>query len=266
MKIDKNTSYLIGFFQTDGNLYRDKNSKYDKGHARIEISYKDVDILEKIQNIITYKSTIRDRYRDIIMKGKIYHHHSVSLSIYNKDFRKFINENGVPYGKKSKTISPPKNIIREDYIRGLIDGDGSLGFMKSGVPFISFVSESDEVIDYLLDYFSEITNKDKKIMNRNTRDNLYNILIQSEDAIKFCEYIYYDGCLSLDRKYNISQDIIRWERPDSMVKVTWQRKKWTNEEDDFILDHNIYDSVVKLNRTEKSIEMRLIRLKNNFLY
>ena len=163
MIIDRDTSYLIGFFQTDGNLYKDKRGK-NKGRASIEIAHKDIDILEKLQQIIPYYSSIRDRKRDIVMKGKTYHHHSASLNVYNKEFRQFINENGVPYGKKSKIIKPPENIIKEDYIRGLIDGDGSLGFIKSGIPFVSFVSESEYIVGYLLNYICEITGNEKKII------------------------------------------------------------------------------------------------------
>jgi len=266
MKIDKETSYMIGFFQTDGNLYQQKNTKYDKGKASIEISEKDIDILEKLSNIIPYYSSIRKRNRDIIMKGKNYNFNSVNLTICNKEFRKFLNENGVPYGKKSKIIKPPHNIIREDYIRGLIDGDGSLGFIKNGNPFVTFVSESDDVIGYLLDYISDITGNEKKTMNRNNRDGIYNVMIKNEDAMVFCDNIYYNNCLSLDRKYKISQDIKKWKRPEGEFKVTWQRRRWTDGDDDFILNHDIYESMEKLDRTEKSIKMRLIRLENNHKY
>jgi hypothetical protein len=38
---------------------------------------------------------------------------------------------GIPYGKKSETVNPPSNPFSEkDYIRGLIDGDGSIGMRR----------------------------------------------------------------------------------------------------------------------------------------
>ena len=115
--------------------------------------------------------------------------------------------------------------------------------------------------DYILDFFSEITSKPRTEANRNNRDNIYNILMFKEDAVKICEIIYYKGCLSLNRKYNIARDIINWVRPIDMKRIYFERKKWTKSEDDFIVDHEVKESIEFLNRTEKSIKIRKIRLK-----
>jgi len=266
MEINKDTSYLIGLFQSDGTLYH--QGKGNKGKAQIEISVKDEDIIHKIKEIIPYNYGIRKRTRNIIMKEKNYLHESINITICNMDFRKFLEENGVPYGKKSKIIDVPNSdqLSRMDYIRGLFDGDGSLGFTKRGFPFIGFVTESEKIKDYLLNFFSEITQKPKKENNRNQRDNLYNILMFKEDAIKFCELVYYEDCLSINRKYIIAKDIKNWNRPIDMKKIDFERKKWTKNDDDFILSHDLDESIEKLRRTKKSIVMRKIRIKNNFLY
>jgi hypothetical protein len=265
MEINKDTSYLIGLFQSDGHMSKGKGNK---GRAQLEISSKDEDIIHKIKEIIPYNYGIRKRTRKIIMKEKNYIHESISITICNMEFRKFLEINGVPYGKKSKIIDVPetKDILKIDYIRGLFDGDGSLGFTKNGFPYIGFVTESEKIKDYFLEFFSEITNNPKKENNRNTRDNLYNIVMFKEDAVKFCEIIYYDNCLSLNRKFTIAKNIIQWIRPLEMKKIDFERRKWTKEEDDFILNYSLEESIDKLNRTKKSIDMRKIRLKNNFLY
>jgi hypothetical protein len=144
-------------------------------------------------------------------------------------------------------------------------GDGSLGFTKNGLPFVSFVTISTEMADFLTDIISEITGKPKKDTNPNTRDKAYNIMILKEDAVTFCEKIYYNDCLSIDRKYNISKEIIKWIRPPEMKKVDYQVKKWTKEEDEYIINHTIEESMIQLKRTKKSIKIRLWRLKN-FLF
>jgi hypothetical protein len=100
----------------------------------------------------------------------------------------------------------------------------------------------------------------------NKRDNIYNIVITKEDAIKFCNEIYYDSCLSINRKKEKSEIIKKWIRPENMKKIDFERKKWTKNDDDIIMNNNIEDSMKKLNRTEKSIKIRKIRLNNNFLY
>ena len=38
-------------------------------------------------------------------------------------------------------------------------------------------------------------------------------------------------------------------------------KRWNNDEDNYILNNNMIDSMKKLNRTDKSIKTRLWRLK-----
>jgi len=51
-----------------------------------------------------------------------------------------------------------------------------------------------------------------------------------------------------------------------MKKIDFERRKWSLYEDDFIMKHTIEESINKLKRTKKSIEIRKIRLKNNFFY
>jgi phage-related protein len=46
-----------------------------------------------------------------------------------------------------------------------------------------------------------------------------------------------------------------------MIKIDFERKKWTKDEDDYIMTHNIVESMKYLDRTEKSINIRLYRLK-----
>lgn len=258
MEVNIHTSYLIGLFQSDGTMYQGINNK---GRAQLEVSSKDEDIIYKIKEIIPYNYGIKKRIRNILLKNKNYESETISITIYNKNFRNFLEMNGVSYGKKSKNIGVPntEKLYTIDYIRGLFDGGGSLGFTKNGFPFVGFVTESEKIKDYLLNFISNITNKPLKENNRNKRDNLYNIVIYKEDAVKFCNIVYYENCLSLNRKYLKSRYIINWVRPLNMKKV--ERKKWNEDDDNYILNHSMKESMKNLNRTRKSIEMRKIRLK-----
>ena len=262
LKIDDNFSYMIGLFQTDGNMYE---STRNRGRFSLALSVKDEDIIYKLKNLIPYNSNISKRIKKTHFKrgDKIYNYNNeiISLTVSNKYFRDFLLTCNIPYGKKSKLINPPinlENFSKIEYIRGLFDGDGSLGFTKQGFPYIGFVTESENLKDYLLTFFSEITEKSIKNANRNSRDNLYNILMFKEDAVKFCEMIYHEDCLSLNRKYNIARDIINWIRPIEMKKRISENKKWLKEDDEFILNHEIGESIEVLNRIEKSIKMRKI--------
>lgn len=102
----------------------------------------------------------------------------------------------------------------------------------------------------------------KKITTKNKRDSAYNIMVTNENAQKIVTYLYYNNCLSINRKYNKAIQIINWIRPIERKKINFSRKKWTIEEDNYILNNNIVDSMNFLERTEKSIQIRLYRLKN----
>ena len=125
MEINKDTSYLIGLFQTDGNIYE---TTRNRGKATIELSVKDEDIIEKIKNLIPYNYNITKRTRTVsIGKYDYIDKEYVAIKIYDINFRKFLIDSGVPSGKKSSIIGAPlhlENLSIRDYVRGLYDGDG----------------------------------------------------------------------------------------------------------------------------------------------
>ncbi|MER6570569.1 LAGLIDADG family homing endonuclease [Streptomyces sp. NPDC001093] len=111
-----------------------------------------------------------------------------------------INELGLPYGRKSRTIAPPQvEFSRPDYLRGLIDADGSVGFTTQGYPFLSLTTASTAIVAYLCFYVEGITST-KRTPRRNQRDDIYNITYITETAKALSEHLYYPGCLSLQRK------------------------------------------------------------------
>jgi len=257
--IDKNISYMIGLFQTDGSLSKGKGKK---GKFQLELSSKDEDIIYKIEKFITYKSSITKKRKKSSINGYHYNIETILLRVCDLNFRNQLVEWGIPYGRKSKIIQPPlhlENLSIPDYIRGLYDGDGSLGLTSVDIPFISFTTDSEVLATYLIDYISKLMNKPLKKINRNNRDNIYNIDVKKEDAMKLCSEIYYEGCLSLDRKYEKAKDVKGWIRPEGMIISP--KKYWSDEDDEYILSHEVEESMEYLDRTEKSIKTRLWRLE-----
>ncbi len=250
-------SYLTGLLQTDGHLYENTRNR---GKLTLELSSKDMNIIESISKHLKVNYSIRERVRNTNYSKK---YKSVILTINNLEFRNRMKEWGMIPGKKSDTISIPnkKELKKLEYIRGLYDGDGSIGFTSQKFPFVSFTTQSEEIKDMLIDFIQEITQKPRKDIKRNSRDNIYNISIYKEDAVVFCEKIYPKNCLSINRKYILSQGIKKWKRPDGMKKII--RKNWNYSEDKYILTHTIEDSCEKLNRTTNSVKMRLRKLRSN---
>ena len=249
-------SYFFGFAQTDGNL--DKLSR-NRGHLAIEIKEKDRDILESFQKLfLLVYSSIGIRIRDTNFKKN---HKSCTLTICDKRFRDEINKLGIPYGKKPEIISTPRsNFCERDYIRGLVDGDGSVGLTEKRFPFISLTMKSEKLKEYFLIVIERITGEKKKLC-RNKRDDIYNIMLNREKAQKFIRYLYYPGCLALKRKLTEAKIALKWKRPKTMKRIF--QRFWEPQEDKYVLNHLLEENCNYLKRTGRSIKMRLWRLKNN---
>jgi len=257
LKIPKH-SYFFGFAQIDGSLSSPKKFP-NKGKFQIEVNTKDLHILKSFKNLFpSIYSSIRKRVRDTNFKNN---HTSYTLTICNIKFRNEINKLGVPYGKKSEKITPPVIYFCErDYIRGLIDGDGSVGITRKGYPFISISVKSEALKNYLCEVIEKITGEKKRLM-RNKRDNTYNIMVNRERAQQFIRYLYYPNCLALKRKFKKVKEALKWKRSKSLMRIF--QKFWEPREDEYILNHPIEESCDYLKRTERSIKMRLWRLKNH---
>lgn len=252
--LNKEESYIIGFFQADGTLYeQDRN----RGRLSVELSKKDEDILYKINNIVLEYSSIKDRVRDTNFKEN---YESSILSIYDINFRNKLKKY-IPVGKKDDKIKFPTDVVDVDYIRGLIDGDGSVGFTSKGFPFVSFVTSSEHIARGYENFIYNNTGKLKK-NNPNARDGVYNIMVTKEDAQKLVSVLYYKGCLSLDRKHNSAMEVLKWERPEDMVQ-RGPTKKWDSYQDEYILNNSIEMSMEHLNRSKQSIKTRLWRLRKS---
>jgi hypothetical protein len=250
-------AYIIGLFQTDGSL---TETTRNRGKLSIELNKKDEKILYIIQEELKkygITSTITYRKRNTNFKDN---YESTVLNIFDFSFRIFLKRY-IPVGKKSDIIKIPKDLkfeYQKHYIRGLFDGDGSLGFEKNNNrPFISLTTSSTDIYNFINEYFYLLTNQ-KKDLTPNKRDNLYNIMYNIENAQIIADHLYKDSTYYIERKYNTYLKILNWKRPDNMIKVN--QKKWDKEQDLYIQTHTIEESMLLLNRSKNSIETRLWRL------
>lgn len=175
--------------------------------------------------------------------------------------RTTINQLGIPYGRKSKRVTPPRvEFSRRDYLRGVIDADGSVGYTGQGLPFLSLTTASSALGAYLCHYAKKVTGAGRQI-KRNARDEIYNIVYTKEAAVKLAEHFYYPGCLSLERKQSAAESLASWERPTGM-RVRPPSRRWKPWEDRILLGLDDDDaSAVELGRTKASCAVRLWRLK-----
>jgi hypothetical protein len=120
---------MFGFLQADGHLAQGVGQK---GRLTVEINARDIELLRQFQKLTPYYSSVSERTRSTNFAEL---HRSATWSLCSLEARTLINDLGLPYGRKSKTITPPRGEFSpRDYLRGIIDADGSVGFTSKGLP------------------------------------------------------------------------------------------------------------------------------------
>lgn len=248
-------AYIFGLLQTDGHL---RETTRNRSQITLEISNKDVDIIIAIRSILAsigVKSSFMQRTRDTQFKSN---YTTCGFCVCNYHFKEHLKRIGLPAGSKSTIISEPQNILKIDYYRGIIDGDGSLGVTHKNFPFISLVTSSEALAMSYINFIQEICGV-HKTCSRNKRDNIYNISLFKEHAQTMIRTLYYTDCLSLKRKYQKATEALTWIRPAKMRRNP-PNKRWNDNEDQYILNHSLKDSMETLQRSKASIQSRLRKL------
>lgn len=260
MRITPETSYIIGLIQTDGHMNK---SSRNRGKLTIELSDIDRDIIYKIAKYIPYNYSIFKRTRKTNFSNNF---HGIGIRVYNQEFRAWLNQCGIPYGKKSLIVSPPlhlKDLSIDDYVRGLWDGDGSVGYTGSKIPYLSFTTHSPALRDFIENYISQTLGCCKNHFTKPKRDNVFNIMITKESAILLANKIYplKSKHISIKRKFINAQKVKTWKRPDTMRRITWGKEKWSKEEEVYLLNNGAEATIQKFQRTRRSVIIKLCRLK-----
>ncbi|MCZ4609940.1 hypothetical protein O3S80_40470 [Streptomyces sp. Lzd4kr] len=221
-------AYMFGFLQADGHLQRGVGKK---GKLSVEINARDVELLRNFQKLTPYYTSITERTRSTNFARA---HNSATWTLCSLEARTRLNELGLPYGSKSKTIAPPGiEFSHRDYLRGIVDADGSVGYTSQGFPFISLTTMSTAIAAYMCSYARGITGVERTL-KRNARDGIYNILYTKESAQQLTAHVYYPDCLSLERKQIAADSHGPWVRPASMERRP-PRIQWTAEMDRVLL-------------------------------
>ncbi|WP_255311167.1 hypothetical protein [Streptomyces viridosporus] len=249
-------AYMFGFLQADGHLEKGTGRK---GRLTVEISARDSHVLHEFQRLTPYYSNITERTRATNFAEV---HTSAIWTLCALEARTRINELGLPYGRKSRTIAPPRGTFSaRDYVRGIIDADGSVGITEAGFPFVAVTTASTAVGLYVCLYTQQVTGAERAL-NRNARDGVYNILYTKENAQRLAAHLYYPGSLCLARKQAAASALSEWVRPAGMRSAP-RRRRWTEQEDRILLRlNNDAEAAAELGRTEKSCCIRLWRLRN----
>ncbi|MDH6121687.1 LAGLIDADG family homing endonuclease [Kitasatospora sp. GAS204B] len=246
-------AYAFGFLQADGHL---SEQSRNRGRLAVELAARDAPLLEAFQRLFPVKSSIGYRTRTTNFSARS---DTATWTVWALEFRQEIRALGLPVGRKSQSIAPPQAPHSEpDYLRGLIDADGSIGRTAQDLPFVSLTTASDAIIWYFSNYVRQLTGT-VHTPNRNQRDQIYNLMYTIEDAVELARTLYYPGCLALPRKLAASEHVMGWTRPPGSRRV--RRQTWTAEQDQILLGAaTITQAAAALDRSEQSCAMRRWRL------
>ena len=200
--------YLLGVFLTDGNIFPINNTYV------IQVTSKDKDWLINLQKIIGCALYPTKDGHD-------------NLTIRSKEIGKILLNNGC-LPNKSLSLEVP-NIPRKylpDFIRGCIDGDGSIGLYKNKKnkeitqcyvcsSSLEFLKQIQIIlnIESIKSNIYEIKKKPYTMKNGKTitpKHKHYRLVLSKTPTIKLLRWAYYPlHCVSMPRKNLIAQSIIQ---------------------------------------------------------
>ncbi|MFE6859233.1 hypothetical protein [Nocardia sp. NPDC057668] len=247
-------SYMVGLFQTDGTHY---GSTASKGRLSIELAARDAGVLTELQRHIPVHTLLGSRTRTTNFKSDS---STCFLHIYSRAARTEFERFGVPTGKKSDKIGPPPGeFSRSDYLRGILDGDGSIGFTAQGYPFISLITASSTLAQHFCAEIKAVCGVARSA-RPNKRDGVVNIMVANTSAVSLANWCYPVGAApTIERKYTAARKVALWEPPHSGFGRSI--KAWTPEQDVVALSHSIAEAAALLGRTTQSVNLRRWRLR-----
>lgn len=189
--ITPEAAYWIGFILADGNVY-----KHPKHSDQLNIGLKqsDVNHLKKLKRFLGCN------------KPLYYNKDAVFFNIYSNKLINRLEQFGI-IPRKSLIAKPPKSLIdNQDFWRGMIDGDGWIGWTTRGCPYVGLCGTFDIIMAFM-----KFVGKEMKIRYQNKM--LCEIRYNSILALLVLRRLYDDAIISLDRKKKIFDQIDLW-RPN----------------------------------------------------
>lgn len=186
-------AYFLGLLTADGNLAKNQNL------VRISLQEKDKYILDKFNKCLDYKRPL-----DFIQKTKEIgwnRSHQYRIAISSTIFRKTLEKHGL-HPNKSFTVELCKNVpdyLFNHYLRGYFDGDGCISTSKNLSRIEVSIATNNIFADQLIEklkHFNLFLRKSK-----HSKNNCYYVRTSgSKKVTSFCEFLYKDATIYLERK------------------------------------------------------------------
>ncbi|GAA2501146.1 LAGLIDADG family homing endonuclease [Terrabacter carboxydivorans] len=253
-------SYVLGLLHTDGW----HSGRIDaKGKVGIELHQRDVEVLRQVRDVIPCRTSLVRRQRSTNFADDYV---SYTLQFFDQAIRAELAALGMPPGRKAYDLSPPAGVglVVRDYLRGVLDGDGSLGFTRTGMPFVSLVTASEQLAQFFERQIWEVCGV-RRSTRRNSRDRVFNVMVSNEAAALLAAHCWAtQDWPAMPRKAEAAADVAAWvPLAGRACRYDVVRKPWTPAEDAVVLSQPLAESGEVLGRTLKSVTVRRWRLRNS---
>lgn len=218
-------AYWLGFITADGCIYKRKNG--NSYTLYISLSSKDEKHLIKFKNDIESEHLIYKRKMTTLKGTDI---ESVRIAISNQDICNDLIKLGITERKSLTCRSPvvPDEVpleLERHFWRGVIDGDGTIGWYKrhnsrKGKYSLSLVG-SYGIVDGFRDYCYKFVDSAAKVLKR---ENIYVFTQTESNAIKMCSILYDDSCIRLERKFDIYKNYLVHLGEIGIYNHDWRNK------------------------------------------
>ena len=215
-KIDTEAkAYFLGLLFTDGNVFIGKK---EINQIALELTVRDVEILEKLKTELNTNNKIT--YRKNPNRSE-----TVSLKFFSKKMVEDLSKYGIIPQKTKKTKHLPLDLIpdefKRDFVRGLIDGDGSVFYHGEnkkylGVTFCSYSRNICEELKNICDSFIGVETNHKVFTEKNK--NISRVTYTKQDVAKQLVTVLYKGSnYYLTRKYNLAKIVFESKDEEDIV-------------------------------------------------
>lgn len=194
-KYSSNMFYILGLWFADGTIHKYKdNCKM----LSLSLNIDDIVLVEQIKSEIKLnKQTyiyIDKRYKN---KGQ------AKIDIYSEE----MYDDLVSFGcieNKSLIIKFPEipDEFKKDFVRGYMDGDGSIFIDKRNKFYLSFTSGSYDFLSGVIKVIEDKLNLVSKIYDKNNKGTCFFIRYNGNNAIKVCSWLYDNPTLFMKRKFD----------------------------------------------------------------
>jgi hypothetical protein len=189
--------YVVGLITTDGSLSCDRR--------HIDITSKDRQLLKTVKFVASLKNRVTDKWNG---RGQKSYH----ITIGNRKFYDYLMSIGLMPNKSlilGPVDVPPEYFV--DFLRGVIDGDGSIRTWTHPTNFgkqwsLRVYSGAERFIHWLRAVIKEQLRVTGSVHVNDTKDNPCWILKYGKMAAReICRQCYYPGCIGLNRKITLAR-------------------------------------------------------------